>query len=146
MSYAVIEAAVVTVIQLHANYDTTNCKAGDSSPIKKGYERVCRILYGGERCEQVTLQALKYTWIANIDIFVPYRGVVATLEANLAVERQTVIDQLALYPKLNACAGVVSAEITNSDKPEPLNPKHSAYRGQRLYLQVVEIVTPVRVE
>ncbi len=146
MSYATIEAAVVSVIQAHANYDTSNCKAGDVSPIKKGYSRVCRVLYGGGTREEVSLRCVQHTWTINLDVYVPYRGDIPTLEASLATERQTIIDQLALYPKLNACSGVIDAEITNGDKPEPLNTKRSAYRGQRLYLKVEELVTPSRVE
>ena len=146
MSYATIEAAALTVIKLHGDYDDNNATAGDVSPLKKGYERVCRLLYGGGRREALTITIMRHTWVINVDIYVPYRGDIPTLEAALATERQKIIDQLAKYPLLNACAGVTSAEITNADKPEPLAPKKSPYRGQRLYLQVQEMVKPARTE
>jgi hypothetical protein len=145
MSYSVVEAAALTVIKLHADYDDDNCKAGDSSPIKNGLPRVCRLLYGGGKREELTLTIMRHTWTINVDIYVPYRGKLDTLEAQLATERQTIIDQLAQYPRLNNCAGVISAEVLNGDKPEPLAPKKSAYRGQRLYLEVKESVKPARV-
>ncbi len=144
MSYATVEAAALAVIKLHADYDDDNCKAGDSSPIKAGLPRVCRLLYGGVRREPVTLTLMRHIWTINVDIYVPYRGDLATLEALLATERQKVLDQLANYPLLNNCAGVTTAEITNADKPEPLAPKKTAYRGQRLYLEVKEVVKPAR--
>lgn len=144
MSYATVEAAALAVIKLHADYDDNNCKAGDSSPIKSGLPRVCRLLYGGGRREPLTLTLMRHIWQINVDIYVPYRGELSTLEAALATERQTVLDQLAKYPLLNNCAGVTNAEVTNSDKPEPLAPKKTAYRGQRLYLEVKEIVKPAR--
>ncbi len=146
MSYATCEAAAVAVIILNAVYDSNNCKAGDSSPIKSGLPRVCRLLYGGGRREQLTIKLVRHIWTINVDIYVPYRGDLATLEASLATERQTIIDQLANYPRLNSCAGVTSAEVLNGDKPEPLAPKKSAYRGQRLYLEIKETVKPARVD
>ncbi len=144
MSYATVEAAALAVLKLHADYDDNNCKLGDSSPIKSGLPRVCRLLYGGGRREELTLTVMRHIWTINVDIYVPYRGDLSTLEAALATERQTVIDQLANYPRLNNTAGVISAEILNGDKPEPLAPKKTAYRGQRLYLEVREAVKPTR--
>ena len=146
MSYSTIESAVLTVIRLHANYDENNCKAGDSSPIKAGYARVCRLLYGGGRRIPLTIKIMEYVWTINVDIYVPYRGDLPTLESSLATERQTIIDQLAKYPRLNNCIGVIDAEITNGDKPEPLESKKTAYRGQRLYLEAHEYIDPGRLE
>jgi len=146
MSYSTVETAVLTVIKLNAGYDDDNCKAGDSSPIKRGLPRVCRLLYGGGRREGLTITLMRHIWTVNVDIYVPYRGDLATLEASLATERQTIIDQLAQYPRLNNCAGVTSAEILNGDKPEPLAKKKTAYRGQRLYLEIKETVKSARVE
>ncbi len=144
MSYATVEAAALAVIRLHADYDTNNATAGDTSPLKKGYERVCRLLYGGGRREQLTIKLMRHIWTVNVDVYVPYRGSIATLEANLATERDKIIEQLAKYPLLNNTAGVTSAEIINGDKPEPLAPKGVPYRGERLYLQVQETVKPAR--
>lgn len=146
MSYATIEAAAVLVIQKHADFDTTNCLAGDNKPIGSGLARVCRVLYGGYRKAPITLQVEKFTWTINLDVYVAYRGSKTTLEAALATERQKVIDKLGLYPLLDSATGVVRAEITNGDKPEPLGQKNAAYRGQRLYLEVDEYVTPAREE
>jgi len=145
MSYATVEAAVITAIRTHADFDSNNCIAGDSSPIKKGYERVCRVWYGSSRREEVTISLMRHIWTVRIDIFVPYRGKIQDMEATLASERQKVIDTLATYPRLNDLTGVTKAEILNGDSPEPLNPKRTSYRGQRLYLEVHEIVKPARV-
>jgi hypothetical protein len=145
MSYANVEAAVVTVIRTHADFDSTNCIAGDRSPIKKGLERVCTVKYGNVRREAITITMMRHIWIVLVDIFVPYRGRIQDMETSLATERQKVIDTLAIYPHLDDLAGVTKAEILNGDAPEPLNPKKSAYRGQRLYLEVHETTKPVRV-
>jgi hypothetical protein len=146
MSYSTIETAALSVIRLLPVYDDSNCQAGDSSPLKKGYERVVKLLYGGGVRNPLTLTTMQHTWTVNVDVYVPYRGELSVLESTLATERQTIIDQLAKYPRLNNCTGVVDAEITNGNKPEPLNSKRSPYRGQRLYLLVQEVVYPGRVE
>ena len=146
MSYSTIESAAVAVLKTHADYDDTNCRAGDVSPIKEGYERVARFLYGGVREEPVTINLLRHVWTVFIDLYVPYRGQVPEFEGRLATERQKILDTFPLYPLLNATAGVTWARITNGANPEPLNPKKGAYRGQRLLLEVAEITKPARVE
>ena len=145
MSYATVETAVVTVLRTHADFDTDNCVQGDSSPIKKGLERVVKVWYGSSRREPITLTIMRHIWTVRIDVFVPYRGRIQDMETSLATERQKVIDTMAKYPLLDNLAGVSKAEILNGDAPEPLNTKKTAYRGQRLYLEVHENVKPARV-
>lgn len=145
MSYETIETAVVTAIRTHADFNTTNCVQGDSSPIKKGLERVVRVWYGSSRREEITIALMDHIWTVRIDIFVPYRGRIQDMETTMASERQKVIDTIAKYPRLNDLSGIRKAEILNGDSPEPLNTKKTAYRGQRLYLEVHETVKPVRV-
>lgn len=145
MSYATVEAAVVSVLQTHADFDATNCTQGDSSPIKKGLERVVRVMYGGSRREELTITLMRHVWTVRIDLYVPYRGKIQDMEATFATERQKVIDTLAIYPRLNDLTGITKAELLNGDTPEPLATKKTAYRGQRMYLEVHETVKPVRV-
>jgi len=146
MSYATVEAAVVTVIKTHADFDDDNCIAGDDSPIKKGLERIVRVWYGGTRRNEVTIKLMEHVWTVRIDLFVPYRGDIHDMEATFATERQKVIDTLAKYPRLDSLAEVTKAELLNGDAPEPLNTKKTAYRGQRMYLEVHEVVKPARVD
>lgn len=146
MSYAVVEAAAVTVLRKHADFDATNCRAGDVSPIKKGLERVVSALYGGVRKDDLTVTMVRHTWTVFLDLYVPYRGEVPELETRLASERQKMIDTVEAYPMLDGTAGVTKAHIINGETPEPLQPKKGAYRGQRLYLEVTEIVKPARQE
>lgn len=145
MSYSTVESAVITVIRTHADFGTTNCTAGDLRPIKNGYQRFCAVKYGGSRREELTIHLIRHVWTVLIDLFVPYRGEVSDMEATFATERQKVIDTLATYPRLNDLSGVTKAEVLNGDAPEPLQTKKSAYRGQRLYLEVHETTKPVRV-
>ena len=144
MSYALIEAAVITVLAIHGDFDTDNVKAGDSLMIGKGYERAVRVSNGGHTDKGLTLALVERTWTIFLDLYVPYRGALADLNTRLNTERQKVIDQMALYPRLNNLAGVRVATLDQSIPPEPLNPKHTVYRGQRNRLIVIEIVKPAR--
>ena len=120
--------------------------AGSASAIKKGLNRVVRVLRGGHRQEQVTLDSYRHVWTVNLDVYVPWKGKNDTLEADLATETQKVIDTIHEYPRLEASAGVTRAEVLNANQPDPLVNRNGRYRGQRLFLEVHEIVTPTRAE
>jgi len=144
MSYTTVETAILTVIRTHADFDTTNCLAGEASAIKKGLARVLRVLKGSHRQEAITIGAYKHVWSVNLDCYVPWRSDIATLEASLATETQKVIDTIEQYPSLNSATGVTNAEITNANQAEPLGSAKGGYRGQRLFLEVTEVTTPTR--
>lgn len=144
MTYTEIEQAVVDVLRTHDDFDHDNCLIGDLEGIKKGAERFVRIMYARVTQRPLTITMIEHTWTVKVDIFVPYRGRIQSMETTLATERQKVIDTLAKYPKLNNLAGVIKAEITNGDAPEPLGSRKTAYRGQRLYLSIRQAVQPVR--
>ena len=146
MSYSTIEAAVVTVIIKHADFSTTNCKARDIRPLANGLERVCRVSYGNQTREELTIRSELYTWTLNIDVFVPWRGEDNVLQASLNTETQKVIDTLEAWPKLAATSGVLDSNVTSINKAEPLAEKMGSYRGQRLIMEVQEEVTPSRSE
>lgn len=144
-TYRNIEDAVVDIMRLHADFDETNCQRGGLEGLKKGWERCIRIKYSRVTRRDITLRVVEYTWEVKIDVYVPYRGRISDMEDTLAIERQKVIDHLAKYPHLNNLDGVIRAEILNGDAPEPLGSKKTAYRGQRLYLEIKQGTQPARV-
>jgi hypothetical protein len=135
MSYATVEAAAITVLKTHADYDATNCTSGDVSPIKKGLARVARIWYDSSRREPISVTLMRHIWTLRVDLYVPYRGRIQDMEATMATERQKIIDTFAIYPRLNDLAGVTIAEILNGEAPQPLESKRTSYRGQRMLKQ-----------
>lgn len=146
MSYSTIETAVAVVIKKHADYDDTNVLQGETSAIKKGYERVVRLRYGGHRRSEVSLRAILNVWTTNIDLYIPWRGETAELETRFQTEFQKIIDTIEAWPKLNGTTGIISSDLINASSPEPLESKKSAYRAQRLILETQEMITPTRSE
>jgi hypothetical protein len=142
--YLDIETAVLEILRRHDDFDEQNCLAGSLDGMKKGWSRLIRVMYDTVSRKDLTLALMEHTWRIKIDIFVPYRGQIQEMDRALATERQKVIDQLAQYPKLNGLAGVFRAEILNGASPEPLGGKKTAYRGQRLYLEVRQATQPTR--
>lgn len=146
MSYTLIEAGLLTVIRLHASYDTTNSSRGDYRLLAGGLSRYAIITYGGHARRELTLKLESVIWDILIDLFIPWRGEQTTLDTDFLTERQILIDQVAKYPTLNGVAGVKSAMIATGEEPELLTPVNSAYRGQRLHCLVEEYIDPNRAE
>ena len=147
MSYDTVQTSALAVIRTHADFDTDNVQAGEASAMKKGLARTVRILKGPHTQKPITIMSYQHTWTIYIDLYVPWKGSIATLESDLYTEGQKVIDTLHEYPCLNESAGVTRAEIINAGQPEALaGDKKGRYRGQRYILEVTESVTPVRAE
>ena len=102
-------------------------------------------MYATVRRIPISLGLVEHTWTLKVDIYVPWRGRIQDMEDSLAIERQKVIDLLARYPRLNGTEGIYRAEILNGDAPEPLGGNKTAYRGQRLYLEIKQAVQPGRI-
>ena len=144
-TYNEIEQAVLDVIRTHDDFTPDNSLTGDLEGLKRGFDRLVRVMYGGLGRRALTVTMMEHTWTVRVDVFVPYRGRIQEMEARLATERQKIVDTLAKYPKLNSLTGIISAEVLNAETPEPLGSKKTAYRGQRLYLSIRQAVDPVRV-
>ena len=143
-TYLDIENAVVEILRLHDDFDSRNCQRGTLDGIKRGWPRVVRVLYDRVSRTPITLALVERTWTIKVDIFVPYSRRISDMEDTMATEREKVIDHLAKYPTLNGLSGIFKAEILNGDAPEPLGSKKTAYRGQRLYLEVKQATQPSR--
>ena len=142
--YLDIEKAVVSVLHTHNDFSDTNCQRGDLEGLKKGWDRHIRVMYARISRRPLTATMMEHVWTVKVDVLVPYRGRIQDMEDSLAQERQKVIDTLAKYPKLDNLAGVYRAEIMNGDAPEPLGSRKTAYRGQRLYLEIHQAAEPAR--
>lgn len=146
MSQAVIEAAIVATIQIHADFDATNCYAYDKRALGKGLDRLVVVSYAQHRRGGLTLTIDQRTWTHNVDVFVPWRGELAELDSRVGAETQKVVDILAKYPRLNATAGVTRTDMILSAIPDVLTERRGTYRGRRHSLEVLETYDAQRAE
>jgi hypothetical protein len=143
-----IEDAIVSTIQLHADFDSTNCKANDRRILGKGLARVVVVHYNTHRRIPggLTLKLDQRIWSFNIDVLVPWRGQLAEMDERIGTETQKVIDTLAEYPRLNGTTDIQRTDLTLSNTPDILSEKKGGYRGRRHNLDVLEIYNPQRSE
>lgn len=146
MSQAVIEAAIIATIKLHADFDDTNCYLYDKRALGKGLDRLVVVSYSQHRREEVTLQLERRVWSYNVDVLVPWRGELTELDTRVGTETQKVIDTLAQYPRLNGAANVQRTNLVLSSTPDVISERKGAYRGRRHSLDVLEIYNPQRAE
>lgn len=146
MSQAVIEAAIVATIKLHADFDDDNCYLYDKRALGKGLARLVVVSYAQMRRESITLQVERRVWSYNVDVLVPWRGELEEMDIRIGTETQKVIDTLAEYPRLNGTAGVNRCEMTLGALPDVLAQRRGFYRGRRHTLDVHEYFTPSRGE
>lgn len=146
MSQAVIEAAIVATIKLHADFDATNCYLYDRRGLGKGLARLAIVSYGQMRRQSVTIQIEQRVYSYNIDVMVPWPGTLVALDQNVATETQKVIDILAQYPRLNGTAGVTRTEMSLAATPDIITERRGSYRGRRHTLDVYETYDPSRAE
>jgi len=147
MSYSTIETAVVNVIKKNADFGAAGVTiAHDTKGLGKGLSRFCLVSYNSDKTEELSVKQEKRTWFLNVDVFVPWRGDLATLEGSIMTEFQKVKDELALYPRLDHCAGVLKASLTQGMFPDVITRAKGAWRGKRSILEVQEWVDPGRLE
>lgn len=146
MSQRVIEDAIVATIQLHADFDATNCYAYDKRALGKGLDRLVVVSYSQHRREGLTIQLDRRIWMFNVDVLVPWRGELAKLDERVGTETQKVVDILAKYPRLNGTANVQRTDMTLSAIPDIISHRKGTYRGRRHLLDALEIYDPQRAE
>jgi len=146
MPQAIIEAAIVATIKLHADFDDTNCYLYDKRALGKGLARLVVVSYAQLRRESISLQIERRIWTYNVDVLVPWRGELEEMDIRVGTETQKVIDTLANYPRLNGTAGVHRTEMTLGALPDVLSQSRGRYRGRRHTLDVMEYFQPARGE
>ena len=147
MSYATIETAVVNVIKKNADFGAAGVTvARDTKGLAKGLSRFCLVSYNSDKAEELSIKSDKRTWFLNIDVYVPWRGDLATLEASIMTEVQKVKDILAAWPRLDGCAGVLKASLTQGTFPDVITRAKGSWRGKRSILEVQEAYTTGRSE
>ncbi len=147
MSYSTIETAVVNVIKKNADFGVAGVTAArDTKALGKGLSRFCLVSYNSDKAEELSIKSDLRTWFINVDVFVPWRGDLAELEGRIMTEVQKVKDVLAAWPRLDGCAGVLKAGLTQGTFPDVITRAKGSWRGKRSILEVHEAYTTTRSE
>ena len=147
MSYTTVEAALVTVIQLHSDYDSGNCSAGDYRILGAGSAQSIVVTPGPfSRSITAAPRRMGTSWTINIEIFIPFRSEMSDIKSELRLFRQTLIDQVDKYPRLNDASGVIDAMIDSGGEPELWQGENKRWWIQKLRCTVKERVTVIIAE
>ena len=116
MSYAVIEAAVQTLLQALGQYGDADVTRGDwrvldsgSGPYAVVYAGPFDVEEGGDWGQKV------YAWTVYVEVFERYLDN-GTSETNLETRVQNTVDQLCAYPTLDGASGVTLAMPVHADE------------------------------
>lgn len=148
MSYATIEAALSSVIQKIADFDGDNVSQGDWRILGAGKNKAVVLMPGTfTRVPSVVQNANFVTWSVDIELYILWDGDQATIVATLKTQRQLIMDEVNLFRKLDAAAGVLSAIIADGDEVEPfVSPDGATFWRQVLRCSVEENETFTRSE
>jgi len=142
MSYETIEAAALTVLQLLANYTSTNSSVGDYRILGKGVTRAVILTPGSVSGRDVVMapRVIQTTWTIFLDLYIPYSaaGELSSIRNKIRDDRQEVIDQFDAYPTLNSTSGIIHAIIVGANEPQSWQGESRNWWSQRMILQVIE--------
>jgi len=140
MSYTSVEAAAITVLQLHADYSTANVSAGDYRILAKGLVKYV-VFQPGSILDRGTSQAsrrMRTLWEINLELFLPFTDEISTIASEIRAERSIVIDHMDAYPTLNGATGVIMASMTGGSPPQDWRGESRRWWKQSFRLEVEE--------
>lgn len=143
MSYATVEAALLTVLRLHADYDANNSLQGDYRQLAKGGARFVVLMPGSVPNREVIAapRRIGTLWEIQIQLFILFTGETSTSSSTLVTNRQSIMDHLDKYPTLNGETGVVSAMVSSAREPVPWGGESRNYWKTDIMYRVAEHVT-----
>jgi len=142
MSYDSVESGLLTVIQLHADFTTTNSSKGDYRILGAGVSRGL-ILTPGPFRKAVTAapRRMGFSWVVNLELFVPFKGELSTIATELRTIRQDLMDQIDKYPTLNSTSGVINAFVEGGGEPDLWQGENRRWWMQRMTVSIEERAT-----
>ncbi len=143
MSYATVEAALLTVLRLHANFDSNNSAQGDYRQLARGGTRFVVLMPGSVPNREVIAapRRMGTLWEIQIQLFVLFTGEANTSSSTLIADRQSIMDHLDKYPTINGLTGVTSAMVASVREPEPWVGESRKYWKADIIYRVAEHVT-----
>lgn len=111
MSYATGEAAILTIIRAHANYDSDNTSRQDWKPLDSGKAAYYAILRpGAGENAQLSPTSFLRQWVTVVEVWQRY--IDDTKPASLQARFDELVRQIEQYPTLDGASGVIDASVT----------------------------------
>jgi hypothetical protein len=143
MSYDTVEAGLLSVIRLLANYSDTNSSRGDYRVLARGVERAVVLAPGSIPSRDVIAapRRVSTVWEILIQLLVPYGGEISTAAEKIRTDRQELMDHIDRYPTLNGVSNIVHAFVEGGRQPERWEGESRNWWTQTLTMRVIEHVT-----
>ena len=146
MSYETIEAALSTLIQTLTGYSSTNVKQGDWRWMGVGNTKGVTLAPGSFTQVDGSLRdTALVTWTIRVELYIAWNGEQNTTVATLKTDRQSIIDVVNQYHRLNGTAGVLNSIIRTADPIEEFYGNTNFWRHV-LNCEVQEMATFSRAE
>ncbi len=119
MSYATVEEGLLKVIRKADSFNASNTSPGDYRILARGNRQAAVLNPGPFRREVVAApRRIAWTWIVNIELFVPFREELSVVSKDLRVIRQSLMDIVDQFPHLDDTEGVIDAIIESGSEPD----------------------------
>ena len=138
MSYATVEAALLTLIQGMTDYDTNNTSQSDYRILGHGKAQAVVLTPGAFTRSTASPQWHRTRWTINIEMYSLFTGDINTAGSTMRSKRQDIIDEIDKYPTLNDTSGVVLARITGGSEYELWSIHSKQYWVQILTCEIEE--------
>jgi hypothetical protein len=139
MSYDVVETGLQGVIRKLSDYGTTNVSKGDYRILGAGVAKAV-VLQPGPFIRNVAQapRRLRQAWVVNLELFIPFTTELSDVASTLRTERQTIMDEVDKWPRLDATAGVIDAFIEGGGEPELWQGENRRWWVQKLRVTIEE--------
>lgn len=119
MSYATVQAALLTAIRTTDEFDADNSVEGDERLLAKGKQKVCILRYGGHAPEAIgSPNRWAFRWTVIVDLWFRGRGELKFYNSDIASTVQSVLNAILAYPTLNGTAGVTHVQPGDASDPD----------------------------
>ena len=146
MTYETVANGLETLLEGVSGFAAAQVAQADYAVLNKGVTRAIVILDGGNTEERISFGGrFRSTYLFDIQLFARYLNGPADTENQLRDDRELIADRIRKFPKLNATAGVLVANIVGTGPtempPGELQASPNAWRMKQILCEVWEEIT-----
>ena len=146
MSYAVVEAAISTVVQKVSGYSSSNVTRGDYLVLGSGQSKAVILQRGPSTREQIGFgasgqgAAFDNRWTTYLELFLPHTGELVSQKTSIDTEVDSLLAEIAKWPALDGTSNVLDTNVIGVGEPEH-DPESGPWWQTTIELEVWEIET-----